>query len=61
MGLKVVRAYGVDDEDNGIAWPAIFIVGTDGRVKWRSLAETYTVRPAAEIVLEALAPFGRSP
>jgi len=51
----VIRAYGVEDAENGIAWPSIFIVGRDGRVKWRSLAETYPVRPAPEVVLEALA------
>lgn len=51
---EVIRAYGVEDPENGIAWPAIFIVGRDGRVRWRSLAETYKVRPASEAVLEAL-------
>lgn len=55
----MIRAYGVEDAENGIAWPSIFIVGTDGRVKWRSLAETYTVRPAPEVVLEALAQVAR--
>ncbi len=55
MGLGVIRAYGVEDAENGVAWPVIFVVGRDRRVKWRSLAETYPVRPAPEIVLEALA------
>ncbi len=55
MDLRVIRAYGVEDAENRIAWPVIFIVGKDGHVKWRSLAETYPVRPAPEIVLEALA------
>jgi alkyl hydroperoxide reductase subunit AhpC len=50
----VIRAYGVEDAENEIAWPAIFIVGRDGKVRWRSLAETYPVRPAAEVVLDAL-------
>lgn len=52
--LEVVRAYGVEDQENGIAWPAIFIMGQDGKVRWRSLAETYRVRPTSEAVLEAL-------
>jgi peroxiredoxin len=52
--LKAIRAYGVEDAENGIAWPAIFIVGADGRIRWRSLAETYTVRPASAVLLEAL-------
>jgi peroxiredoxin len=51
---EVTRAYGVEDQENGIAWPAIFIVGRDGNVRWRSLAETFKVRPASEVVLEAL-------
>jgi peroxiredoxin len=44
----------VEDQENEIAWPAIFIVGRDGRVRWRSLAETFKVRPTSEVVLEAL-------
>jgi peroxiredoxin len=51
---QAIRAYGVEDQENGIAWPAIFIVGRDGKVRWRSLAETYKVRPTSEVVLEAL-------
>ena len=52
--LDVIRAYGVEDAENGIAWPAIFIIAPDGTVRWRSLTENYTVRPAAQVVLEAL-------
>jgi hypothetical protein len=44
----------VEDQENGIAWPAIFIVGRDGNVRWRSLAETYKERPTSEVVLRAL-------
>ena len=51
---EVVRAYGVVDEENGIAWPAIFIVGRDGTVRWRSLADTFKERPTSEVVLGAL-------
>lgn len=50
----MIRAYGVEDAENELAWPAIFIVGRDGKVQWRSLAETYPVRPAAQVVLDAL-------
>jgi len=50
----VVRGYGVEDQENGIAWPAIFIVGRDGNVRWRSLAETYKERPTSAVVLRAL-------
>jgi len=44
----------VEDPENQIAWPAIFVVARDGKVRWRSLAEVYKVRPAVEVVLEAL-------
>jgi peroxiredoxin len=50
----VIRAYGVEDQENGIAWPAIFIVGRDGTVRWRSLAETFKERPTSDVVLQAL-------
>lgn len=59
VDLSVIRAYGVEDAENGIAWPAIFVVGRDGRVAWRSLAETYPVRAVPEDVLRALAAAGR--
>jgi len=52
--LSAIRAYGVEDAENGVAWPAIFIVGRDGRIAWRSLAQTYRERPASNVVLEAL-------
>jgi peroxiredoxin len=51
---EVIRSYGVEDVENGIAWPAIFIVGRDGTVRWRSLAETFKERPTSEVVLRAL-------
>ncbi len=51
---EVIGGYGVEDEENGIAWPAIFIVGRDGTVRWRSLAETFKERPTSEVVLQAL-------
>ena len=50
----VTKAYGIHDEPNDIAWPAIFILDGDRKVRWRSLAETYPVRPAAQVVLDAL-------
>ena len=52
--LATTRAYGVEDLENNIPWPAIFIIAPDGTIRWRSLAETYKVRPPSEVVLEAL-------
>lgn len=57
LGLDVDRsltkAFGVYDPGNDIAWPAIFLVDAGGVIRWRSLAETYPVRPAATVVLDA--------
>ncbi len=41
------------DEANDIAWPALYLLDSEGSVHWRSLAETYPVRPAWQVVLEA--------
>jgi len=62
--LSTIRAYGVEDAENGIAWPAIFVVGRDGRIAWRSLSQTYKVRAAPEEILralDALPPAGKRP
>jgi peroxiredoxin len=55
---STVRSYGVEDAENGIAWPAIFIVAQDGTIRWRSLADTYKERPTSEVILEALTGVG---
>jgi peroxiredoxin len=52
--LAVIRGWGVADEENGIAWPAVYVVSRDGRIAWRSLAETYPKRPASEEIIAAL-------
>ncbi len=47
----VARAYGVEDAENAIAWPAIFVVDRDGTIAWRWLADTYRERiPTAELL-----------
>ena len=50
---KLIVAYGVLDHDNDIAWPAIFLVGRDGRIAWRSLAESKSTRAGADEILAA--------
>ena len=52
--VSTIRSYGVEDAENGTAWPAIFIVARDGTIRWRSLAETYKNRPVSEQILDAL-------
>ena len=53
-----IRTYGVEDPENSIAWPAIFLVSQGGTVRWRSLAETYKERPTSEVIVEALTEAG---
>ncbi len=43
-GATTIRAYGVYDPENEIAWPAVFVVGKDGTIEKRWLAEDYKVR-----------------
>lgn len=49
-----IQAWGVHDEENDIAWPSLFIVGPNGQIAWRNLAETYTVRPLWSEVLAGI-------
>jgi peroxiredoxin len=54
VSLSTIRAWGVADEQNGIAWPAVYIVGRDGKILWRSLAESFRKRPLSAELLTAL-------
>ncbi len=49
-----IRAFGVEDVENGISWPAIFIVDKNRKIVWRSLAQTYKIRAMPRQILEAL-------
>ena len=40
--------------ENGISWPAIFVVDKNGKILWRSLAQTYKIRAMPKQILEAL-------
>jgi len=51
----LIRGFGVEDQENEIAWPAIYVIGRDGKVAWRWLATSYKERPTADQLLEALA------
>ncbi len=51
--LAVIRAYGVADEGNGIAWPAEFLVDAGGAIRWRATAQSVGTRPSARDVLAA--------
>ncbi len=49
-----IRTFGVEDAENGISWPAIFILDREGKIVWRSLAQTYKRRATAAAILDAL-------
>ena len=51
--LEAAQAFGVVDAANEISWPSIFLLDGEGRVVWRSLAQTYKVRASPEVILEA--------
>lgn len=49
-----IRVYGVEDGDNSIAWPSIYVVAQDGSIAWSDHAESYRVREAPAIILAAI-------
>ena len=56
---RVITDYGIVHSaaslDGGdIARPATFVIGPDGRVKWRSLTENWRVRVRPDDVIDAL-------
>lgn len=52
---QVIARYGVEDAENEIAWPAMFIIGKDGVITERIMLETYKERPLASKILESIA------
>jgi peroxiredoxin len=49
----MVKKFGLWDAGNEIAWPAVYVM-KGGKVIWRDLSETYTVRPLPQVILEQL-------
>ncbi len=49
--LALTRAMGIADAENGVPWPAVYVVDKGGTVRWRWVAETYKKRPTAREVL----------
>jgi peroxiredoxin len=54
VDLKVIRAFGLEDKGNEIAWPGLYVIARDGRIQWVSLKENYKERPALAEILSAL-------
>ncbi len=57
--LATIRTWGVEDKENGTAWPAIYVVDRGGHVAWRSLSQTYKIRAGPALILQALEQVGR--
>jgi peroxiredoxin len=54
--LSAIRAFGIEDRENGTAWPSVFVIGNDGRVAARFLTQSYKSRPSATDVVAAVPP-----
>lgn len=57
---KVIISYGVlnPHEHDGIAYPSVFIVGKDGRIKYIYVGKDPTDRPPDAILLEEIKKIG---
>lgn len=53
---SALKAFGVFDTETEIAWPSIFVVGRDGKIVHRWLADTFSERVVTADVLKALGP-----
>jgi peroxiredoxin len=49
-----IRAFGVADENTGVAWPTAFVIGRDGRIAARFFTESYKKRATTTDILAAL-------
>ena len=49
-----LRAFGIFDPETEIAWPSIFVVGKDGTIVKRWLADTFSERIPPEDLLRDL-------
>lgn len=52
--LLTIRAWGLEDVGNGIAWPATFVIDMGGVIRHASVSKTYPSRPTTEALLAAL-------
>ena len=59
--LTAIRAYGVEDVGNDIAWPSEFLVDRGGAIRWRDTAKSVGTRPTSADVLGAFDAAGRGP
>ena len=54
-GSKVIRSYGILNEDHGeIPHPSAFVIDREGIIRFKRMDEDYKMRPAADDLLAAL-------
>lgn len=51
--LTAIRAYGVEDVGNEIAWPSEFLIDRGGGIRWRATAQSVGTRPTSADILRA--------
>lgn len=51
---SVIQRYGVDDPENEIAWPAVFVIGPDRKIIRRWTFDSYKERPPISSIIESL-------
>jgi peroxiredoxin len=54
----LIKAYGVWEEEHGIAIPAIVVIDRQGIIRWRRVSDSITDRPDEDIVIDIV---GRLP
>lgn len=53
---RIAKAYGVYDQGNDIAWPAVFVIDDSGNIVWSEAAASYVYdsRPSVADILGKL-------
>ena len=52
---ELIQAFGLDDPANEIAWPAVYVIDSEGTIIWRQIVESYKKRPPPVAILAAAA------
>ena len=60
-GATAISAYGVLHPEGGIggrdiARPVVFLIGSDGIIRWRELTENWRIRVGPDEILGAISP-----
>ena len=51
---EMIVRYGVEDAENEISWPALFVIGKDRKILLRVMLESYKERPTLAQITEAV-------